>query len=75
MWIDIMFARDMYQVYEINYYYFMNFIFNCIQYSNSRKDGEPCDLYWHSVSFSETADLQSGKINKFPGWIDFIIFE
>ena len=42
----------------------MVFIF---QYPFGKRDGEPCDIYWHSVHFGENQDLQGGKVNKFPG--------
>jgi len=37
------------------------------QYPNGRRNGEPCDIYWHGVHFGETTQLYAGKVNKFPG--------
>ncbi|KAM3911040.1 tubulin polyglutamylase TTLL11 [Leptodactylus fuscus] len=32
----------------------------------------PCDIYWHGVSFCESENLCSGKVNKFPGMMEMV---
>eukprot|EP00079_Xenopus_tropicalis_P031489 XP_017945260.1 PREDICTED: tubulin polyglutamylase TTLL11 isoform X3 [Xenopus tropicalis] len=32
----------------------------------------PCDIYWHGVSFHESDNLSSGRVNKFPGMAEMV---
>jgi len=39
------------------------------EFSESRDDGHPCDVYWHSIVFPDmNSVVKSGaRVNKFPG--------
>ncbi|XP_069465606.1 tubulin polyglutamylase TTLL11 [Ambystoma mexicanum] len=33
---------------------------------------QPCDIYWHGVSFHDSDTISSGQVNKFPGMIEMV---
>uniref|UniRef100_A0A8C4XFN0 Tubulin tyrosine ligase-like family, member 11 n=1 Tax=Erpetoichthys calabaricus TaxID=27687 RepID=A0A8C4XFN0_ERPCA len=33
---------------------------------------QPCDIYWHGVSFHDNENISSGQVNKFPGMMEMV---
>uniref|UniRef100_A0A914WD28 Tubulin polyglutamylase TTLL11 n=1 Tax=Plectus sambesii TaxID=2011161 RepID=A0A914WD28_9BILA len=41
-----------------------------VEYPEGRRDGRPCDIYWHNIIYSDMKDVvfhPGSRVNKFPG--------